>query len=80
MEIPHDVNADGIEPHSFDHFESVFPILMGDSGKVNLGGKDLFRDCVWFVGDVNALKFWFAHQVGQTLCLHDNETKDRYQD
>jgi hypothetical protein len=80
MEIPHDVNADSIEPHSLDHFESMFPVLMRDSGKVNFGGKDFLRDCIWFAGEVNALKFGFSNKVGQTLYLHEYETKESYQD
>jgi hypothetical protein len=39
---------------------------MRDSGKVNFSGKDFLRDCIWFIGEVNALKFGFSHKVGQT--------------
>ena len=36
MVVPHDVDAEGIETHGFDHLYSVLPVLRDDSGVVDL--------------------------------------------
>ena len=34
--VPHDVDADGVESHGFDHLEVVFPVLYWHSAVLNL--------------------------------------------
>jgi hypothetical protein len=37
--IPHDVYTEGIKAHSLDHLKPVFPILIRNSGIMNLSRK-----------------------------------------
>ena len=35
MIVPHDVHAESVEAHGFDHQYAMLPVLVGDAGVVN---------------------------------------------
>jgi hypothetical protein len=38
MKIPHHIHTQRVEPHRFNHPEPMLPVLVGDTGVVDLGG------------------------------------------
>ena len=60
MEVPHDINTKSIESHSFDHLESMLPILMGDSGVMDFRGEDFLRNSFVFVEHMYTVEIGFV--------------------
>jgi hypothetical protein len=44
VEIPHYIDTESIESHGLDHLEPMFPVLVRNSGIMNLGGIYTIRN------------------------------------
>ena len=39
MVVPEDINAEGVESHTLDHFDTMRPVLKRDSGVMKLASN-----------------------------------------
>lgn len=72
MVVPHHVDTQSIKPKSFNHFDSVFPVLDRDPRIVNLSRKNLIGQAWWFLPIILIIK------LENDAWKHDKESGDNY--